>query len=125
MGCNGRKGPKYKDKKYCGRCVLQKKKERSRGAHAKAIEKRYGITADDYERLYQLQGGRCAICRMATGRTRRLSVDHDHRTGEVRGLLCRPCNNILGYYRDDPEAFERGAVYLRSTPWAYLCEERK
>jgi hypothetical protein len=45
-----------------------------------------------------------------------LSVDHDHKTLLVRGLLCRPCNDLLGHARDDPEFFTRAKVYLEKPP---------
>jgi hypothetical protein len=118
--CEGKKGEKYAAKKYCGRCVVQARRERSRGAHARAIKRRYGITAQEYNRMYEIQGGRCAICRRATGATRRLSVDHDHKTALVRGLLCRICNNLLGHARDDPELFRRAIDYLEHPPWNQL-----
>nr|WP_279494490.1 endonuclease VII domain-containing protein [Actinocrispum wychmicini] len=77
----------------------------------------YGITAEQYAALYTLQGGRCAICRRATGRGKRLAVDHNHATGEVRGLLCKPCNrDVLGHLRDDVSAFERAIAYLTDPP---------
>ena len=57
------------------------------------------------------------MCRWANGRTRRLSVDHDHKTGKVRGLLCRPCNNHLGLARDDVDYFRRGIEYLEDPPF--------
>lgn len=71
---------------------------------------------DDYDRLYAAQDGRCAICRRATGKTRRLSVDHDHATGKVRGLLCRPCNQMLGHARDEELFFMRAWLYLNDPP---------
>lgn len=63
-------------------------------AHAATIEKTYGITGDDYDSLLKAQGGKCAICR-ARPRSKRLAVDHDHKTGAVRGLLCSRCNHDL------------------------------
>jgi len=72
----------------------------------------YGLAAGDYERMYKEQGGTCAICQRATGKTKRLAVDHDHDTGLVRGLLCGPCNKLVGYFRNSPEAFRRAAAYL-------------
>jgi hypothetical protein len=119
--CAGKKGEKYKSKKYCGRCVIRARRERSKGAHARAIKSRYGITAVDYNTMYEIQGGRCAICQRATGATRRLSVDHDHVTLEVRGLLCRPCNTLLGHARDQVEFFERCIAYLQDPPWRQLA----
>ena len=76
------------------------------------VMKTYGLEAGEYAKLYTEQGGVCAICRRATGKTKRLAVDHDHDTGRVRGLLCGPCNKLVGYLRNSPEAFRRGADYL-------------
>jgi hypothetical protein len=114
--CFGNKGKKYVNLKYCGNCTYKVKKERSRNAHGKALEKRYGITRVDYDELYARQGGVCYICQWATGKSRRLSVDHDHETGRVRGLLCRPCNTMLGHARDNPAFFERAIEYLAHPP---------
>lgn len=80
--------------------------------HERQVRKTYGLEDGEYDRLYQEQGGVCAICQRAKGVAKRLAVDHNHRTGRVRGLLCGPCNQFLGYLRDDPEAWRRGAEYL-------------
>lgn len=56
-----------------------------------------GITDEAYTRLLEAQGGHCALC-PNTPKTRRLHVDHDHHTGEVRGLLCYRCNRALPHY---------------------------
>jgi hypothetical protein len=58
-----------------------------------------GVTPDEYNRLLAAQDGHCALC-PNTPKTRRLSVDHDHRTGAVRGLLCYRCNRALPVYVD-------------------------
>lgn len=63
-------------------------------AHEARIGKTYGLTATDYDALLQAQGGRCAICR-ARPKSKRLAVDHEHKTGAVRGLLCSRCNHDL------------------------------
>jgi hypothetical protein len=62
--------------------------------HAAMVAKTYGVTGDDYETLLALQGGKCAICR-ARPKSKRLAVDHDHKSGAVRGLLCSRCNHDL------------------------------
>jgi hypothetical protein len=67
---------------------------------------RYGITLADYDRMCEEQGGLCKICGNPPGSRQRLAVDHDHDTGEVRGLLCTPCNAQLGWYERN-----RGAVH--------------
>jgi Recombination endonuclease VII. len=72
----------------------------------------YGLKPGEYGKLYLTQGGTCAICRRATGATRALAVDHDHKTGLVRGLLCSPCNKLLGHLRDDVELARGIVTYL-------------
>jgi hypothetical protein len=97
------------------RCDTHDREEKKRQkAHSRAsrVKKVYGITSQQYERLKAYQRGVCAICRRATGRTKALAVDHDHATGEVRGLLCSPCNIMIGRMRDQPEAFQRALDYL-------------
>ena len=75
---------------------------------------KYGITPIEYDRLYQIQQGRCAICKThQTELGRMLSVDHNHTTGKVRGLLCDLCNSILGHAKDSVEVLETCIEYLR------------
>lgn len=102
--------------KYCARCEAAVKRERSDAQHRARVAATYGLALDGYDRLYLAQGGRCYICRRATGKTRRLAVDHDHKTGKVRGLLCKSCNTMLGHARDDPAMFYRAADYLELPP---------
>lgn len=92
------------------------KKRRKEAAHEKRVQDTYGLRPGEYAKLYEHQTGVCAICKRATGATRKLSVDHDHRTGEVRGLLCRPCNDLLGHARDSEFFFYRAANYLKFPP---------
>jgi len=86
-------------------------------AHDRKSQRVYGLAPGQYEELYAFQDGHCALCLRATGKTKRLAVDHDHATGEVRGLLCGPCNQILGHGRDDPEYFQRIIDYLSQPPF--------
>lgn len=84
---------------------------------------KYGLTLEDYNELLQRQGGHCATCDRtpeenegrgkAAGKSIMLAVDHNHVTGEVRGLLCWWCNLALGYLQDDPDRAERIVDYLR------------
>lgn len=97
-----------------------KLKRAKRGAHRRWWLALYGLNVEQYETLLAEQGGVCAICLKPesyidsrTGNPRRLSVDHDHATGKVRGLLCGRCNRMLGYINDDADALDRGAAYLR------------
>lgn len=83
-----------------------------------ATVRRYGITVDEYDAMLRAQGFACAICQSSCGTGRRLSVDHDHATGRVRGLACHRCNVGLGYFRDRPALLEAAAAYLRRPPAA-------
>lgn len=81
--------------------------------------KKFGITESQYDLLYEKQAGTCAVCgRHSSAFKNRLSVDHDHYTGEIRGLLCINCNRyIVGRHRKD-----RGADLLRMA-YEYLLAE--
>ena len=72
------------------------------------------MSMDDYARLLEDQGGVCAICRSSDTRSkgRRFHIDHDHETGEVRGLLCGPCNTGIGGLNDDPDCLLTAVAYL-------------
>lgn len=74
---------------------------------------RYKLTTADYDRMKQDQGGVCAICGIEPDYD--LYVDHCHRTGKVRGLLCCNCNTMLGKMDDDPSWFKQTASYLQET----------
>lgn len=90
-------------------------------ARARQVERTYDISAIDNHALFLLQGGRCWLCRKATGATKSLAVDHDHATNEVRGRLCGPCNQFIGKLGDDPEAARRLVAYLTGdTPYRRL-----
>lgn len=78
---------------------------------------RHGITQSDYDRMLAEQDGRCAICGSTSTRISRKSyrpllVDHDHETGDIRGLLCDPCNVGIARFNDDPEVLMAAAAYL-------------
>ena len=122
---NGKKVP-ARPAPYPGpRCKthwVAEKTRRKDAIHKRSVQTIYGLTEGQYEQLYLFQGSRCAICQRATGATRRLSVDHDHVSGNVRGLLCRPCNTVIGRAGDDPEWFDRGALYLRYPPFRRMTE---
>lgn len=78
------------------------------------LKKFYNLTLDQYKEILAAQGNGCAIC----GRTKPsrannyFSVDHDHSTGLFRGLLCDPCNQALGLFKDSIETLRRAATYL-------------
>ncbi len=73
-------------------------------------ENEYDLSPDQRASMSKKQGGGCAIC----GSHSRLCVDHNHETGKIRGLLCTPCNVMLGRFNDDPEKLERAIQYLKA-----------
>jgi hypothetical protein len=76
--------------------------------------KKYGLTKEDYNRMFESQGGKCGCCNASHTEFRRgLHVDHDHVTGQVRGLLCTRCNPGLGYFENSVEKLEMAIAYLR------------
>jgi hypothetical protein len=73
----------------------------------------YGLTETTYQKLLASQGGVCAICKNPeTIKNRRLGVDHCHKSGKVRGLLCDSCNTGLGRFRDSVPLLRRAIRYL-------------
>lgn len=79
---------------------------------------RYGVTPERYNELFREQGGVCTICGLPetalsnNGAPRQLAVDHCHKTGRVRGLLCGVCNRLIATFSDDPAMFRTIVSYL-------------
>lgn len=79
--------------------------------------KKFGITSDDYEKMFNKQKGLCAICkgpetRTRSGRIKRLAVDHCHIRGTVRALLCCDCNTAIGLLKEEPRIARAVVYYL-------------
>jgi len=79
----------------------------------------YKLTRPEFDSIYKRQHGKCAICRRpirkqsTKSETRRSAfVDHDHKTGRVRGLLCQRCNCALGLFQDDPKLLKRAILHV-------------
>lgn len=78
------------------------------------FKKVYGFSVEQRELLIVQQQGKCWICQAPEiDLGRKLSIDHDHETGEVRGLLCQKCNSGIGYFNDNKVLLERALTYLR------------
>jgi len=77
------------------------------------LKRDYGLSVDDYNAIFAEQQGKCAICGRHQQKLKKgLVVDHNHKTGEVRGLLCFRCNNGLGSFKDDIEQLRMAIIYL-------------
>jgi hypothetical protein len=77
------------------------------------IRHAYGISIDKYDQMFTEQGGVCAICGYPAMNGRKLHIDHDHKTGVVRGLLCVRCNNAIERMDKCPDWHEKAEMYLR------------
>ena len=85
-------------------------RDRKRNA---ALKHSFGITLDDYNKMFNNQNGKCAICgKHQTEFKEALSVDHCHRTGKIRGLLCKNCNTALGLMKDNSKLLFEALRYL-------------
>lgn len=97
---------------YCKACNNARNRESIQRLHGNRrhyhLTARYGIGEDDVRALIEEQGGVCPICR----RPDPTHVDHDHRTGRVRAILCGACNAGLGQFKDDPVRIRNAIAYL-------------
>jgi hypothetical protein len=97
----------------CKPCWIASNKEDSEKSRDRHLQKTYGLTLDDFQARLVSQGGGCAICgATANPHGKSLCVDHDHRTGRVRGLLCDSCNKALGLLKDDIPTLRKAIGYL-------------
>ena len=76
------------------------------------LKRKFGLTLEEYDKMWQAQGGVCAICGKVNPNGWALSVDHDHKTGDIRALLCTMCNAGLGNFYDTPELLLKALYYL-------------
>lgn len=105
----------FRDEEDFGKGATKCRACSSAKQHGAMIEKTYGLTAEQYDALLERQGGRCAICRNRP-KSKRLAVDHDHKTGEVRGLLCSRCNHDLMGSAWDSLALAAALWHYMNTP---------
>lgn len=92
---------------------MEYRKKNPNRRREESLRLNYGITIDDYNNMLTSQLSGCGICNntiMKTGKT--LGVDHNHKTGDIRELLCNNCNTILGLAKEDPKILINAAMYL-------------
>jgi hypothetical protein len=75
---------------------------------------RYGLSTQDFDALYDQQHGCCAICGLEEilCTKQKLHIDHNHKSGVVRALLCRGCNLMIGFAQENPQIMQLGVAYL-------------
>ncbi len=113
-GCNEYRSKEnyYRDfSTYCKLCSNNKT-----GTYIKTVHRysKYGIEKADYDSFLGKQHNSCAICKEEFSEDRKPRIDHDHVTGEVRGLLCHNCNTGLGHFKDDINFLKATIKYLEN-----------
>ena len=89
-------------------------KECHKEVNRKGTLKQYGLTPEEFNQMFADQKGECLICKRHQSEFKEtLSVDHDHKTGKVRGLLCGACNRAIGLFKDDPNIIRAAIDYLK------------
>lgn len=86
------------------------------------LKRTYGISEEEWQEMWEWQEKECAIC---GSRPKAPVVDHDHRTGYVRGLICKPCNRALAHIKDSAELASAIADYLNRPPAYSIVGKRK
>jgi len=130
--CDARKSTRKSPARFNIQCrtrYLESKRaansrRRRTSSRAERLWAKYRLRPEDYDRMFIAQGGRCGICGDPFSSPTAGHVDHDHATGVVRGLLCRPCNLALGFLRDNSASAVEAAGYL-APAGAVLLEPRE
>jgi len=102
---------------YCAPCERKYSERYREDRKERSWLRHYGISGHAYWDMFEQQCGVCAICKQPESKIHRgtpahLSVDHDHKTGNIRGLLCSNCNSGIGHFRDDIDLLKSAIGYL-------------
>lgn len=97
---------------YCIECSNKLIRKRIINYKLKSL---YTMDSEEFNKILESQNGCCAICKMPKY-YKNFSIDHNHETGELRGLLCISCNSILGFANDDIEILQKAVEYLKRSP---------
>ena len=104
----------------CKTCTVKRSveynRENSTSVKSQYLKRNYGLTFEEFEAMLSDQDNCCAICKgtKTYGRHKRFTVDHSHKTGKIRGLLCHRCNTALGLVGDDIHILNTMIEYLES-----------
>lgn len=109
--------------------IIQKDRGYTRQMKSVVLERKYGVTIEQFDSMMWSQDGKCAICeRQLTedtgkGKTTTACVDHCHETGEIRGLLCGNCNRALGLFQDNIDIMKKAQKHITRSACSSLLEE--
>ena len=103
---------KYSSRGYKWKCKVCYPRRNSIQARRSQLKYLYNITPEDCEFMFRAQQGLCKICHEPS-LARNLDVDHNHTTGQVRGLLCNRCNKVIGLLEEDSDLLSKAIEYLK------------
>ena len=115
-------GKRYTSNRQCVTCVRAIKLKYTQSESGKRVNrnrellKSYGISIDQFEAMFRLADGKCEICKISLnpkgwGKDS-VAIDHNHKTGKVRGILCNSCNRGIGHFFDDVSILNNSVRYL-------------
>ena len=116
----------WKGQTLCVECCKERQKNRWDSRTPKRrleqhLKHKYSLTINDLNAALEQQNGNCAICQetlpdllVYNNRRRGYAIDHNHETGEFRGVLCLKCNSMLGMAKDSPDILEKASAYLKT-----------
>lgn len=117
LSCNRERVKKWRKKNPELRAEQLKKEGKKDYSRNKQYKRLYGITINTYNEMFSSQNGCCKICNKHQSEfKKRLVVDHNHSTGEIRGLLCSPCNSLIGFAYEKIGILTKAIDYLNTTP---------
>jgi hypothetical protein len=109
---------KEKMKEQSKQWIINNRDKHNKFLRKAMLKRLYRISLEKYNKIFTEQEGKCAICGTHQNELKRkLAVDHNHKTGKVRGLLCYKCNSIIGYSKEDIIILKQTIEYLNK----YIC----
>lgn len=112
QGCGGPMEGLRLDAIWCSESCAARRLARREIVRKSRLKTEYRLTPDEFAAMLKRQRGRCAVCGGQDPKHTNWSVDHDHVTGQVRGILCSRCNTGIGQLQDDPVVIRAALAYV-------------
>lgn len=112
QSCQRRKQKEYRKNTPEKQKEYKKRHHSSEKSRDYSLRYRYGMTSSQFDIMFESQGRICALCNSDKSDSKNFVVDHCHKTGKVRGILCSYCNRALGMLKDDTEILKKAIIYL-------------
>jgi hypothetical protein len=106
-------GQNSRQKEWVKNLTAEEREVYLRSCANRRMKRKYGIGVEEFDRMSANQKGLCSICGKPQQHGWRLAIDHNHKTGQVRDLLCTRCNTVIGHMEDDIKLLQSAIKYLR------------